>query len=283
MKLAIPEPEIRLTAINDLSLAEQPGPLKALDRVKMSGEVYDSSGSFLSNYNGIVTATVLDKEIDRQTLGNDGTVNSSGDVILFDFKTLGETMFKGQATVTNGIFDFEFVVPRDIGVPVGSGKVGFYAKQDNVLADKSGYSFDIEVGGINENAEEDNIGPVINLFMNDENFVSGGITNEQPTLIAKLQDENGINTASGIGHDITAIIDGDETNPFILNDYYEADVDDYKNGKLKVISFFAKKARGEMVNFIIKNKIVSPDDLKLFTNEGYAFSEQEENKLLFVR
>jgi len=58
---------------------------------------------------------------------------------------------------------------------------------------------------------------------------------------------------------------------------------DYKNGNLKVISFFAKKARGEMVNFIIKNKIVSPDDLKLFTNEGYYFSEQNEDKLLFVR
>jgi hypothetical protein len=231
MKLAIVKPEIRLTAVNDVPVAEQTEPLKALDRVKMSGEVYDSSGNFLSNYNGILTATVMDKEIERQTLGNDGTT-SNGELIILDFKTLGETMFKGQATVTNGIFDFEFVVPRDIGIPVGQGKVGFYSKQDNVLDDKSGYSFDIQVGGINENAEEDNIGPVINLFMNDENFVSGGITNEQPALIARLQDDNGINTASGIGHDITAIIDGDETNPFVLNDYYEASVDDYKTGKL---------------------------------------------------
>ncbi len=66
--------------------------------------------------------------------------------------------------------------------------------------------------------------------MNDENFVSGGITNESPNLLAKLQDENGINTASGIGHDITAIIDGDETNPIVLNNYYQANVDDYTNG-----------------------------------------------------
>ena len=98
------------------------------------------------------------------------------------------------------------------------------------LEDQSGASFDIQIGGINENAAEDNIGPVINLFMNDENFVSGGITNEAPTLLAKLQDENGINTASGIGHDIVAILDGDETNPFVLNDYYQADVDDYQKG-----------------------------------------------------
>jgi hypothetical protein len=68
--------------------------------------------------------------------------------------------------------------------------------------------------------------------MNDENFVSGGITNEEPTLLAILEDENGINTASGIGHDIIAIIDGDETNPFVLNDYYQANVDDYTSGRV---------------------------------------------------
>jgi hypothetical protein len=66
--------------------------------------------------------------------------------------------------------------------------------------------------------------------MNDENFVTGGITNESPTLLAKMEDTNGINTASGIGHDIVAIIDGDETNPFVLNDYYQTDVDEYTKG-----------------------------------------------------
>ena len=50
-----------------------------------------------------------------------------------------------------------------------------------------------------------------------------------------------------------------------------------------MISFYAKKARGEMVNFIIKNKITTLDDLKLFTNNGYTFSEENEGKLLFVR
>ena len=70
--------------------------------------------------------------------------------------------------------------------------------------------------------------------MNDENFVSGGITNENPTLLANLYDENGINTASGIGHDITAILDGDETNVYKLNDYYIAAIDDYQRGIFKL-------------------------------------------------
>ena len=57
---------------------------------------------------------------------------------------------------------------------------------------------------------------------------------------------------------------------------------DYKNGKLKVISFFAKKARGEMANFIITNKITNPEDLKLFNN-GYKFSEINNGEMLFSR
>ena len=59
---------------------------------------------------------------------------------------------------------------------------------------------------------------------------------------------------------------------------------DYKNGKLKVISFFAKKARGEMVNFIIKNKITNTKNLKMFSNLDYTFSdENDKGEILFTR
>ena len=58
---------------------------------------------------------------------------------------------------------------------------------------------------------------------------------------------------------------------------------DYKNGKLKVISFFAKKARGEMANFIISNKITNPEDLKSFNHNGYKFSEDSNGELMFSR
>ncbi|WP_296386102.1 type IX secretion system sortase PorU [Winogradskyella sp.] len=229
MKLAFAQPDIKLTRVNDVDITQPIDTLKALGYTKMAGEVVDTNGNLLSNYNGTLTATVFDKPILRQTLANDGVTDNNGQIIL-EYTTLGEVVFKGQASVENGQFEFDFIVPRDIGIPVDNGKVSFYAQTSNPLSDQAGANFDIKIGGINENAPEDNIGPVINLFMNDENFVSGGITNESPNLLAKLQDENGINTSSGIGHDITAIIDGDETNPIILNDYYQANVDDYTNG-----------------------------------------------------
>lgn len=230
MKLAFAKPNVRLTKINDVPLSQATDTLKALSHVKLSGDVVDTSGNILKDYNGTLSTTIYDKYIDRVTLANDKT-RLNGKLVLMDFKTLGEIIFRGQASVKNGQFEFDFVVPKDIGIPVGFGKVSFYTNNEALSLDQAGASVNkVKIGGINENAAEDNIGPVMTLYMNDENFVSGGITNESPTLLAKLEDFNGINTASGIGHDIVAIIDGDEKNPIVLNDYYQTEVDDYTKG-----------------------------------------------------
>ena len=60
---------------------------------------------------------------------------------------------------------------------------------------------------------------------------------------------------------------------------------DYKDGKLKMISFFAKKARGMMVRYIIDTNAETIEDLKGFNYEGYAFDSNlsEGNKLVFTR
>lgn len=232
MKLAIPEPNIRLTKINDAPITGPTDVLKGLSYAKLTGEVTDELGNVLTNYNGKIVTTIYDKEIERETLAND-RVQLSGQLIKLNYKALGEVIFRGQASVNNGQFEVDFIVPKDVGIPVGTGKASFYAFEESIIKDKTGAAIDnVKIGGINEDAEEDNIGPVINLFMNDENFISGGITNKSPTLLVKLQDENGINTASGIGHDITAIIDGDEVNPIVLNDYYVTDLDVYTSGNL---------------------------------------------------
>ncbi|NQY07622.1 MAG: T9SS type A sorting domain-containing protein, partial [Flavobacteriaceae bacterium] len=187
----------------------------------------------IPTYSGLLSATIYDKEIQRQTLGNDGTTNPIGDLIIMDYTTLGEILFRGQAQVTGGQFEFDFVVPRDIAIPVGNGRVSFYSEDNLLLTDQTGFSEIIQVGGINSDAPEDNTPPTIRLHMNDESFVSGGITNESPFVLAFLEDENGINTASGIGHDIEVILDGDEQNPFILNDYYETEVNNYRRGTVR--------------------------------------------------
>ena len=232
MKLSIPEPQIIITHINDIPIDEFESNIRGLDLVNVKGNVLDSNGQIIDNYQGELTSTVYDKEIQRSTLGNDGTTDNSGNPILLDFKTLGEILFRGKSSISNGEFEFNFVVPRDVGMQVDFGKFSFYSKQNNSLQDKNGYDLSVLMGGINENADEDNIGPEIELFMNDESFINGGITNENPNLIVKLFDENGINTSSGVGHDIIATIDSNQENSYVLNDYYEANIDDFQNGTI---------------------------------------------------
>ncbi len=231
MKLPLAAPDIIVTKLNDENIATTTQELQALSAAKIEGYVADDQGNVLSNYSGTLTATIFDKNIQRSTLGNDG-ISENGQLIIMNFESMGEVIFRGQASVENGVFEINFIVPKDISIPVGNGKISLYSKTENPLTDQRGYNFDVKIGGVNLNAPEDNTGPNIQLFMNDESFVSGGITNESPTLLVKLFDENGINTASGVGHDIVATLDGDETNPFILNDYYVTDPDTYKSGSL---------------------------------------------------
>lgn len=232
LRIPFPKPNVRLTKINDVPVTQFNDTLKALSQNKISGEIVDDNGNRITNYNGVVSTTLFDKRIQRSTLANDGTRNSQGELLVMDFTTLGEILFRGQASVAQGTFDIEFVLPKDTRIPVDNGRVSFYALRDNVLEDQSGYSNDILIGDINENAAEDNEGPQIQLYMNDESFVDGEITDDSPFLLAKLQDDNGINTAAGIGHDIVAILDGDEANPIILNEFYEAEVDDFTAGEV---------------------------------------------------
>lgn len=227
LMLAIPKAKVVLTKINDVPITQPVDDLKALSYVKLSGEVQDENGDLLTSYNGDVSVNVFDKNYNKTTLDNDGYSSPMA------FSNLGETIFRGNASVANGAFQIGFVVPKDIKIPLGNGRVSFYAKRNQVLLDKTGYNLDIKVGGINLNAVADVTAPKVRLYMNDESFVNGGITNESPFFLAFLEDEHGINTASGIGHDIVAILDGNETKPYILNDYYETELNDYTKGKIR--------------------------------------------------
>ena len=60
---------------------------------------------------------------------------------------------------------------------------------------------------------------------------------------------------------------------------------DFKNGQYKIISFFAKKARGLMARYVIEQQIDQVDGLKQFNSAGYQFSstESKTDKLVFTR
>lgn len=233
LKLAIPKPKVVLTKVNGEDINTTTLSLQALSLATLTGEVLDENNVLIANYNGDLAVQVYDKNLTRLTLDNDNASLPPYNQPKLSFATLGEVIYRGNASVVNGKFEFSFIVPQDIQIPVGNARVSFYAKSSTpILQDQTGYNSQIKVGGVNFAAPSDTTPPKLKLYMNDTNFVSGGITNKSPIFLAFLEDENGINTASGIGHDIVAILDGDENNPYILNDYYETETDNYKKGKV---------------------------------------------------
>jgi len=226
VKLHIPKREIHITHINGIAIESATNEqrlLRALDKISLQGRVENASGVLQDSYNGTITLQVFDKEIERTTLGNDGHKKMK-------FKSLGKQIFQGLATVTGGKFTSSFVVPKDIDLELGEARITMIAFNEDKSESIGGYSDDFSIGGLNTSAPQDNTGPAIDIYLNDKNFVDGNRVFSSPTLILDLADENGINTAGGIGHDITAVLDNNQTNPYVLNAYYSASLDDFTKG-----------------------------------------------------
>ena len=223
-RLATPRMQVLTTAITD-TLGNAVDTLQALATVRVSGMVTDMDGNQLTDFNGVVVPTVFDKRSAQSTLANDGGTP-------LDFSVRKNIVYRGKATVTNGAFSFTFVVPKDIVYQVGPGRISYYA--EGLSTNASGYTNDPLVGGTATDVPADDQGPDIALYMNDDRFVQGGITNETPLLYAKIFDQNGINTTgNSIGHDLTAVLDANTDNEVVLNDYYESDLDTWKSGKVR--------------------------------------------------
>jgi hypothetical protein len=227
MTLAYPKKEVLTTHVNENEIDElEPDTLKALSRVKIKGHI-TNGGGIMTNFNGIVYPTVFDKPTTYRTRGND-----AGSTAV-DFEAQNNILFKGKASVVNGEFEFEFIVPKDINYSFDNGKISYYAVDEQNFTDAHGFTRSILIGGTADNFTADNAGPSIELFINDTTFVFGGITHENPVLIAKLEDKSGINTVgNGIGHDIIAILNENSQEQFLLNDFYEAELDNFTKGTI---------------------------------------------------
>lgn len=121
----------------------------------------------------------------------------------------------------------------------------------------------------------------------------------------KLQNPAGTNLYQFWGNDLTNSLNEEftaEAKPVLVNlasnEYFKAVkpkilnaeiitpvFKDWKSGQYKIISFYAKKARGLMTRYIIDNQVDDPEQLKGFDYEGYRFAESmsEGNTLVFIR
>lgn len=214
LSIARPPRDIRITKINGEDAATFNGILRALDFVEIEGEVLNVNGTAKDfSFNGKADATLFDKPVNKTTLNNDGVLGT------MTYKEQVNAIFKGGTNVANGDFKFQFYVPKDINYEIGDGKLTVYAH--NNVTDAVTTKI-VKVGDQNPNGLDDDNGPTIGLYMNNLNFVDGGITDRDPYILACLVDSTGINTSGiAIGHDITGVLDGNVEGTYVLNEYYE--------------------------------------------------------------
>ena len=219
IKLAYPEYGMKVTAINGLSVEETPVSFKALEKIRVEGEVLDASGQLATDFTGIVNPTVKDSKMTVTCLNN----NNQDDTPAFTFTDYPNTIFIGNDSVRNGKFSFTFTVPKDISYSNLQGKMNLYAVDTENGHEAQGNFDNFIVGGTSDTAETDTIGPEIRaLYLNDTTFVDGGQVNTTPYFVAELWDKSGVNiTGSSVGHDMMLVIDESTVLSYNLNSYYE--------------------------------------------------------------
>lgn len=197
--------------------------VKSLGVYRIFSSVRDDAGNVMSDFNGKASISFFDKpQIASVKTANSGGKNR-------EYSLQNNIIFKGTVSVKNGLFNFEFISPKDINYDFGKGKISYYA--DNGTIDAAGADTSFTVGGFADKVIPDEDAPLVRVFMNDSLFKTGGLTGTNSVLYSIISDKSGINvTGSFVGHDLVAILDENVEIPFVLNDYYETAPNTYKVG-----------------------------------------------------
>lgn len=224
-----PLQKIMLDSINGTSVASSSNiPLKAGQRVRLSGHLTDGNGDLKTDFTGTMVARMYDNEETITCHNNQG----ASSVFAYEDRT---NIYASQDSVVNGKFDIEFVIPVDINNSNEAGRFAFFALNNEHTMEANGYNEKFLLGG-KEDLEKDTIGPQIMAGLNSESFQNGGVVNRTPYFVAKLTDESGINySGNGIGHDLVLCVDNDVTKTYSLNSYYVQEFGDFTKGTVSYV------------------------------------------------
>ncbi|MCZ2356482.1 MAG: type IX secretion system sortase PorU [Bacteroidia bacterium] len=219
--LNYPKNVAKITQINNKPIdPSNPDTLKAMSKVTITGEVQTPTGTLLENYTGELTAKVFDKPTQFITYQ-----------LGCRFQLQKNILFNGVASVKQGKFQFSFIVPLDISYAIGNGRISLYVSDNQ--EDGSGCTSNVIVCCTDSMAGKPDNPPTVKLMIDSEKWIDGSIVNENPTLIADVSDDLGINTSGlGVGRELTAVLNAAD-NPIVLNEYYQAKKDSYREGTIR--------------------------------------------------
>lgn len=252
LKPAIPELNVVTTNISCNSLNCTLDTIMALTNITVTGSVKDNYDNIVNWINDTIEVIVFDKKVNYTTLANDG-----GQPI--NYSEQKDKIFEGKAIIVNGTFEFSFIVPEDISLDINKGKISYYFSTENI--DGNGYDNNFTIGGgINSSSPADNTSPNVNLYINNESFISGDTVGKTSLLIAKIYDISGINILVS-GHNISGKLDNET---IVLNNYFSLDLNSYQSGKINYI--FDNLAEG-----LHEFKLIVWDSYNNITEETISF------------
>lgn len=219
MRLAYPEKDIEITEINGKtpSISDT---LRALQPVLIKG-VIKNGMQIDSQFNGEVVLSFFDKSQSKTTRGSENAP--------FQFKERDRLLFKGMATVQNGEFQFELIIPKNIDYAFGNGKIQIYAVSNSLQSEAIGSTLEFVLGGTYQNPNIDVTPPQIKIFLNDTISPISGIYTQDVRAIVKFFDESGINISEAVLGQ-SPILHLNDSLTFDLNSTYSAELNSFKRG-----------------------------------------------------
>lgn len=216
LMLAIPKRRGRFLGFN-------PFPLPPLARVSMNGEALQSNGSIDQDFSGEVIFSLRDSSIPRQyVIGEDESA------ITLNYTMPGAIAYRGFLSLTEGRFEGDFIVPRDVTLNGQRGKAVAYFYNDEI--DGIAFVDTIKfagraIGGL------DTIPPEIELYFDHRGYRQGDDVGSEPIAIIDISDSSGINLTGAMGHGIWLTI-GD-LQPVNLTKSFRYHLDSYQQGSLE--------------------------------------------------
>jgi len=218
MQLAMAENQI---VYDEIKTGTGSNELKGLSKVIINGHI-EKETTTQTNFTGELTLTLFDEEVFLVTKGDENPP--------FNYSERSNILFKGKASITQGSFQLQFVMPKNIPSENITGKFSAFASTDDGEF-ANGSILNNMMGGLESDPATDNTPPFIRLFLGDTTFIPGGIVGPNTKIVALLEDESGINiSANPTGNEIMAFVD--DGPGVILNSYYTANLNTYKKGSV---------------------------------------------------
>ncbi|NOX19624.1 MAG: type IX secretion system sortase PorU [Chlorobi bacterium] len=236
--------------------------VSAFSNTSVKGSVFKMNGQVDPDFSGEAIFTMFDSE--RYVYfpeWNNYRIDEQGGVI-----------FRGRVSVTDGHFDANFTVPKDISYENRNGKIVsyFFNEDDDGLA----FTSDFIVGGTDTTAQNDGVGPSIDIYFDEFDSGSSYLVNQNFDLLVKLKDDTGLNTTgNGVGHRLEGVLNDDEENAVDLSNYFIGDLDaggksgiiDYKFSNLEPGDYTITVKAWDVFNNLSKSSrqftVVSSDEL----------------------